>query len=167
MQKVPCLVDGDFSIYESAAILCYLSSLSDSDSTYPKDTKKRAKVDQWLHWSHSNSTKGFTGSFLQYFLLPKVFKKEINETAQKEATENTINALKFLDSQLENQKYLTGSELTVADVLIGTVLDQMVYPLNYDLSPYKNVETWFNTLNGLDHWKDNKKGFEEFVNNFK
>jgi glutathione S-transferase len=49
---VPTLVDDDgFAIWDSHAIMTYLvSKYAKNDSLYPKDLKKRAIVDQRLHF---------------------------------------------------------------------------------------------------------------------
>lgn len=49
---IPTLVDDDFIIWDSHAIAGYLVGKysSDDDSLYPKEPKKRALVDQRLHF---------------------------------------------------------------------------------------------------------------------
>jgi glutathione S-transferase len=49
--KVPVLVDGDFVLCESKAIMAYLvNSRKAGSSLYPEDAKQRAKVDQFLYY---------------------------------------------------------------------------------------------------------------------
>lgn len=52
-KKIPAIVDNDFKLSESIAIYRYLASEHKiADNWYPKDTKKRAKVDEYLEWQH-------------------------------------------------------------------------------------------------------------------
>ena len=55
------MVEGDFVLYESHAIMKYLCSTRKvDDHWYPKDLKKRAIVDRYLDWHHSNLRQGAT-----------------------------------------------------------------------------------------------------------
>jgi hypothetical protein len=50
---VPAVVDGDFALSESNAILQYAADLISSDKHYPKDLKQRADINRWLLWEAS------------------------------------------------------------------------------------------------------------------
>ena len=52
-RMVPVLEDGDFRLTESSAILKYLADSANSPA-YPKDLKKRAKVNEMMDWFNSN-----------------------------------------------------------------------------------------------------------------
>lgn len=55
MHQVPALVDGDFVVTESRAILAYLvNSRKPGSSWYPADPKTRAHIDQLLHFEAVN-----------------------------------------------------------------------------------------------------------------
>src|SRR5580698_9631516 len=50
---VPTLVDGDFTLTESSAILKYLADKSNS-AAYPKELKARARVNEHMDWFNAN-----------------------------------------------------------------------------------------------------------------
>src|SRR5215468_8281410 len=54
-RMVPMLEDGDLRVTESSAILKYLADKYDLPS-YPKDLKKRAKVNEVMDWSIRSSS---------------------------------------------------------------------------------------------------------------
>ena len=48
--KVPVLVDGDFVLWESCAIMQYLAELTPDQTLYPIELEARLDVNRWLFW---------------------------------------------------------------------------------------------------------------------
>ena len=69
--KIPVITEGDFKLAEGHTILRYLhSSRKCPDHWYPKDAKKRALVDQYLDWHHTNLRAGSYQQFRKRFIFP-------------------------------------------------------------------------------------------------
>src|ERR1043165_6477926 len=67
-RMVPALVDGDFKLTESAAILRFLANEFKAPE-YPSDHRKRAKVDEALDWFSTQ----FYRDFGYGLLYPQIF----------------------------------------------------------------------------------------------
>ena len=50
---LPAMVDGDFVLWESNAILQYAADKVGNDACYPRDLKTRADINRWLLWEAS------------------------------------------------------------------------------------------------------------------
>ncbi|XP_030377759.1 glutathione S-transferase theta-3-like [Scaptodrosophila lebanonensis] len=126
-QKVPALVDGDFHLSESIAILRYLSDKGQfSEKLYPKNIKERARVDEFLEWQHLSVRMSCGYYFMQAWLLP------INRLAPKPSAENIDKMIKNVESNLSlierlwlDNDFLTGQQLTVADLFGATEIEQL------------------------------------------
>ena len=63
MGRVPALVDGDFRLWESNAILAYLATVFPQTRALPTDARGRADVDRWLHWQSCHLTPAALSSY--------------------------------------------------------------------------------------------------------
>jgi glutathione S-transferase len=117
-RMVPMLEDGDFRLTESSAILKYLAAKHDL-AEYPKDLKKRARVDEAMDWFNTQ----FYRDFGYGVVYPQIFPthKRPNDVAHAGVVdwgmEKSANWFKVLDTHWlgGGKQYLTGNEITIAD----------------------------------------------------
>ena len=136
MRKVPALVDGDFKLWESNAILTYLATMFPETGTLPTDPKGRADVDRWLHWQSCH-------------LMPAMGALKV---AEEKDLETLQPLLRILEAQLAGKDYLLG-KLTVADFAVSAYLMTKL-GRQLDLSALPNVAAWRERMQNL-------KGFVE------
>lgn len=102
--KVPAIVDGDFKLSESPAILRYvLEKHPVEDFWYPENVKERARVDEYLSWAHNNIRMVIAMSFFSKFRDPILF-------GQKPDPENVSNLLKKQRNQCNSYSASTVKE---------------------------------------------------------
>ncbi|HUN50197.1 MAG TPA: glutathione S-transferase family protein [Candidatus Sulfotelmatobacter sp.] len=141
---IPMLEDGDFRLTESATILRYLADKVGSPA-YPKDTKKRARIDEMLDWLNSNLYRDW-GYGLIY---PQVFPHlKRDDPAVQAATvawgkEKSKAWLQILNDHWigPNRNYLCGNEISIADYF-GAALVTAGELIHCNFSAYPNVERW-------------------------
>lgn len=114
--KVPAIVDGDFKLWESGAILLYLAQ---KYGKMPASLEQQAEIVQWVIFA--NATLG-----------PGIF---VEATRDRE----TPRLLKPLNEIFEKQPFLRGDEFGVADAAVGSILAYIPMMLKLDLSPYPAV----------------------------
>lgn len=117
MGKVPVLQDGDFTLFESGAILLYLAQTY--DPTYPTTPEQQAQLYQWVLFANSTLA---TGAFV--------------ETSRERETPLLLGPL---SDRLQQQTYILGESFSVADVALGSVLAYLPIMVKLDLSPYPGV----------------------------
>jgi glutathione S-transferase len=121
--KVPAIVDGDFRLWESGAILLYLSEKYGGATL---SVEQRAEFAQWTLFA--NATLG-----------PGVF---VEASREREAP----RLFGMLDTRLEQQPFLVGDEFTVADVAVGSMLNYIPLMLKLDLSSYPAMTDYMRRL---------------------
>jgi len=169
-RQVPVLVDGEFILSESSAILKFLADSFDLP-TYPKDLKKRAKINEAMDWFNT----GFYRDYGYGVVYPQLFPhhKRANDEVQagtvawgKDGTRKWLQVLNDHWLGLDN-KYLVGDELTIADYF-GAALLTCGHPIRTDFKEYHNIVRWLANIGKLPNWakvNEAMNGFRESVKN--
>jgi glutathione S-transferase len=154
-RMVPMLEDGDLRLTESSAILKYLASKYDLPS-YPKDLKKRAKVDEMMDWFNTQFYRdyGYGLAYPQLYPHHKRPSDEIQKGTIAWGQERARGWFQILNDYWlgPNKQYLCGDQITVADYF-GSCLATLGEVIRCDFSAYPNVERWLNNMRKLDSWK--------------
>ncbi|KAH8388420.1 hypothetical protein KR093_005984, partial [Drosophila rubida] len=151
---IPTIVDNGFALWESRAILVYLvEKYGKDDSLYPKDPQQQAVINQRLYFDMGTLYKSFADYYYPQFLY--------NKPADPEAYKKIQDAFGFLNTFLEGQEYMAGSQLTIADIsLLATVSTFTI--TDFKLSDYPNVERWYeNAQKVTPGWEENWEGLLE------
>jgi glutathione S-transferase len=161
---VPTLVEGDFILSESSAILKYLADKFDLP-TYPKDLKKRAKVNEVMDWFNT----GFYRDYGYGVVYPQIFPHHKRRSDEAQAAtiawgmEGTRKWLRILnDHWLGNDNsYLVGDELTIGDYF-GAAIVTCGEPIRTDFADYPNITAWLGRIEKLPNWAKVNEATEAF-----
>ncbi|MFH7027902.1 MAG: glutathione S-transferase family protein [Heteroscytonema crispum UTEX LB 1556] len=123
MGKVPAIVDGDFVLWESGAILLYLA---EKYGIMPTSPEERGKIAQWVLFANSTLATGIFVEANRERELPKLM-PPLNEI-------------------LERQPFMLGDEFSVVDVAVGSVLAYIPLMLKLDLSAYPAILDYIKRL---------------------
>ncbi|MCA9632454.1 MAG: glutathione S-transferase family protein [Myxococcales bacterium] len=146
--KVPTLVDGDFKLYESNAILRYLCNKHELTDWYPADLKARALVDQWMDW---NQTRVATPVFEVVF--NKMFAGDNADKAAIERGEKSLAELgKILDDALAGKSFLVGDKPTIADLSVASNATQL--QIGQSLPQGANIAAWLGRMMEIEGFKN-------------
>jgi len=149
--RTPTLVDGDFTLWESNAILQYIASKT-TTPLWPSDARNRADITRWQCWELAHWGAQACGPLT----FENLVKKFVNlgapdQTAVAKATEAFYKEAKVLDGHLAKQKYLVGNALTIADFTVAAPLFH-AQGAGMPVAPYANVRNWFGRVSALPCW---------------
>lgn len=115
--QVPVLMDGDFVLFESGAILLHVAETS--TALLPADLQARSRAVQWLIAALNSVEPAMVG----FVLADVVFAdKEWAKLRRAEAHDFARHRLNWLSKSLGQKPYLDGDRFTVGDLMMATVL---------------------------------------------
>ncbi|HLH88232.1 MAG TPA: glutathione S-transferase family protein [Xanthobacteraceae bacterium] len=136
---VPTLEEDDgFLLWESNSIVRYLAAKHQA-TLEPKDLRTRALASKWMDWQLAVLGPAITPVFWNLVRTPP---EKRDAAAIAAGKEKTGAAVKMLDEQLGNTKYLASDEFSYGDIPVGIMVRRY-----RDLVPerpvFKNVERWY------------------------
>jgi len=138
--KIPLLVLPDGRcLAESNAILCFLA---DGSEYFRGDAFARAEVLQWLFFEqYSHEPYIATSRFIvQYLGSPPDRQAELEQKK-----EGGYTALGVLEQQLEKSDYLTGNELSIADIALFAYT-HVAAEGGFDLGDFPAIGVWIERI---------------------
>ncbi|GLV32972.1 Glutathione S transferase T3 [Carabus blaptoides fortunei] len=123
---VPAIEHDGFKLVESVAILRYLVRAGQvADHWFPKDSRKQAKVDEYLAWQHHNTRFLCNFYFQRKYLTPIRTGVPMKEEHIQDSEDRLVGCLEKIENMwLDKQKFLAGDDITVADILAACELEQ-------------------------------------------
>ncbi|XP_050679350.1 glutathione S-transferase 1-like [Leptidea sinapis] len=145
---IPTLVDDDFVLWDSHAVVVYLvTKYGKDDALYSSDPKKRALIDQRLHFD-----TGVLFPALRDTLVPIVYFGE--KQSKPENLEKIVSAYDFTEKFL-TKAWIAGDQLTVADFCCVATISSLNVVIPIDAAKYPNLTTWLKNCSELDVYKKN------------
>lgn len=127
--KVPCIIDHTgFKLAESNAIFGYLSrERYIEDHWYPNESKHRAKIDEYLSWSHNNVRASIGMLFQTSWVQPLLTKVKADPKKVESYKKLTNQSLDILENIWLNSdhKYLVGNKMSIADIFGSADIQQL------------------------------------------
>jgi glutathione S-transferase len=147
---VPVIVDGNFRVLESIAILDYLEAKYPNPSLSPTDAETLAKV-RMVQMVATNE--------IASHVLPLIVEAE-DSTKLVKSKQAIDTGLKFFSETLGNSLYFGGDRLSVGDIVAGNSLI-LLTKLGIDLSKYSNLKDYCDRLMQREVWQKTQPNAEE------
>lgn len=144
-QEIPVLLHQGFYIWESPAIVQYLSEKFDIDNSYfPKNPEQRAKIVSYLHWHHEHVRRPIVNYMKKKVIYPMVLGKPEPSKVQEDKLKTKMNeVLISLEWLLQSSQFLARSEnVTIADVFaFNEIISASLVELN--IAKFPRLMSWF------------------------
>ncbi len=141
--RVPVIEDGDVTVWESHAVLRYLAARYSDGDLWARDPASRVRLDGWMDWSQTAVQPDFLGGvFWGYYRTPDA---QRDWPAIRRSLDRCADHFRLLDAVLADRPFLTGNNLSLADIPLGTSLYRY-FELDIDRPTVPNVAAWYQRL---------------------
>jgi len=115
--RIPTLVDGEFVLWESNAIMRYLCLAYGGDTPlYPQSPQRRAAVERWLDWTLSTVQPTERPLFWGLVRTPP---DQRDMAALQNSADESAAMWRILDAHLATRSYVEADSFTLADIALG------------------------------------------------
>jgi glutathione S-transferase len=150
--KIPTLTDGDFTLWESNAILIYLAEAHGGYALWSQAAAERGKIAQWLFWESAHwqpvlsaALSGVVGHVLFPDKLP-------SPAAPPEWQGAGVQGLLAqLERALHITRFLCTAKPTLADFSVAGMTTYFRVG-GFPFERYPAIRRWYDDMNALDAW---------------
>lgn len=142
---VPTIDDDGYILWESNAIVRYLTAQHAAGTLWPTDPRARGEAERWMDWQLSTIQGGMTTLFWGLIRTPAE-KRDL--AAIEAARAATATLWQRLDGHLANRAYVGGDNFTMGDIPVGCMCYRwMELPFRRDdLPAMPHLRAWYERL---------------------
>jgi glutathione S-transferase len=140
--RVPTIEDDGFVLWESNAIVRYLSRKHDLGEICPADPIQNADADRWMDWQATMLTPAMHQAFWGLIrTAPEDQDAAVIEASRKASVAN----VQILDTQLAGRSYVTGDSYTIGDIPVAAAVHRW-FNLPIERPAVPNVQAWYERI---------------------
>ena len=151
--KAPTLVDGDFVLWESSAIMAYLCNKAGSDMWPSHRPDEQVQVLRWLSWNDNHWARA-VGAFYFEHVVKATFELGPPDPRELEPMIPPLKSLAIiLNDWLEGRDFVACGRLTIADFQLAAMACDW-RRAQMPLAEFPNIVRWLDGLDRLPAWAD-------------
>ena len=161
-RKVPTLVDGGVTLWESHAIMIYLAEGKPDQVLWPTSRAERAQILKWLFWANQYwyPTSGTLG--YENWVKPMLGRGEPDAAVVERANHELRGYAQILENQLQGREFLVNDQFSLADLaLVSTILSGKKARL--PIEDFASIQAWLRRIQELPEWQNASAKVDRFA----
>lgn len=149
---VPTLQDGDFTLWESNAMVRYVLARYGAPALghprngrshlYPQNLRERFDAERWMDWQQTTLNPASGKAFVQWIRTPAAQRDHAAIATSVAATEPLLAQL---DTHLANHAFMVGDHFSMADIPVACEVHRW-WGLPQPRPAWPNIERWYDTV---------------------
>ncbi|MEO5559193.1 MAG: glutathione S-transferase family protein [Dokdonella sp.] len=152
-RKAPTLVDGDYVLWESSAIMAYLCVNAGSDMWPTTDAAEQIEVLRWLSWNDNHWAPAVAPFYFEHIVKATFGLGQPDRESLTAHVADLERYAKVLDDRLQDRDWVTCGRLTIADFQLASMATDW-RAAKIPLEPYANIVRWLDGLMRIPAWAD-------------
>lgn len=146
--KMPALVDGDYSLADSSAIIHYLEAKYPDPELIPSDPRERGRVIWFDEFADTVLFACGAKIFFNKVVAPRFLGREGDLSAAETAERDELPPLlDYLEGAIPDSGYLVGDRLTLADIAVaGPFANFSHCDVAIDSARYPKITAYVNAI---------------------
>jgi len=149
--KVPILEDGEFTLWESNAMLGYVAAKANRTDLAPTGMVERADVERWMSWGTAHFAAAVRKVAFERIVKKLAGLGAPDEALVKAGTEEFAVWAGVLEQSLRSKEYVCG-RLTIADFSLAPYA-ALSASCGLDFEPYPKAKAWLARMTARDSMK--------------
>lgn len=155
--RLPILVEGNQSLWETDAIACRLSQLMKSE--FWRTGPAQPEMIRWLSWGTNHFVAACDKVHFERVTKQRYGLGAVREDVVAEGLLAFAEAASLLNAFLSSREWLVGHDLSYADFRMGTVLP-FADLAGLPVADYPHIAAWHARLWNIAAWRDPFAGLE-------
>ncbi len=140
--RIPTISDNGFVLWESNAIVRYLSLRYGLGSLSPEPIEQRAIADQWMDWHKTTMYPTYIDLFWAIVRTEPALR---DHDSIRALARSLGESLKILNRHLAKNSHVVGDGLTMADIPLGSAIHRYLH-LDISRPVLPNIDAWYQRL---------------------
>ena len=140
--RIPTITDDGCTLWESNAIIRYLSAKYGEGSLWNPDPAIRSLADRWMEWF---KTTAYPHYIKLFWAIARTEPAHRDPAVIAASAKALGDSLQILDAQLATHPYVAGDSLTMGDIPFGPAAYRY-FNLDIERPELPNVSAWYRRL---------------------
>lgn len=120
--RVPAFRDGDFTLYETSAIVRYIDESFDGTALVASNPWARTRMEQYVSLINCHGYDAMVRRYVLQYIFPKGADGKPDRQLIDKAVPEIKQQLETFDQAYGARDYLVGAEMTMADLLLAPIV---------------------------------------------
>jgi glutathione S-transferase len=152
-RKAPTMVDGDFVLWESSAIMAYLCIRERSDMWPAHHPAEQVEVLRWLSWNDHHWSRAVGPFYFEHVVKATFHIGEPDRSSLPAMIPELKTLAAVLDGHLAGRDFVACNRLTIADFQLASMACEWRRS-EMPLGDYPHIVRWLDRLMHIPAWAE-------------